>query len=103
MIPLLTQNAVKIKSGFTNACMTGNYECAYALGILSAAAGLTRESEIVDLMTLHSKVMEELKGYEAPSKEMNRLVEMLAEYEPSEKLDEQMIELYYVGFDKKEV
>ena len=36
MVTLLAKNAVQIKCGFENAIMTGNYECAYALGVLCA-------------------------------------------------------------------
>ncbi len=101
MIPLLARNAVKTKSGFTTACMTGNYECAYALGLLSAAAGLERKEDITDIVELQKSVLAKLEGYEPPNDSMKRLIEMLKEYEPSDKIDEQMLELYYVGFDDK--
>ncbi len=101
MIPLLTINAVKIKTGFDTACMTGNYECAYALGLLSAAVGMNKEDNITDLIELHMKVLDKLKDYEPANDAMKRLVQMLKEYEPTDKIDEQMLELYYVGFDNK--
>ncbi|MBQ4283473.1 MAG: DUF3837 domain-containing protein [Lachnospira sp.] len=103
MIPLLAKNAVKVKSGFTTACMTGNYECAYALGIVTAAAGLEKEQEITDIVQLHRMVLEKIVNYEPEGDNMVRLLEMLREYEPSEKCDEQMQELYYVGFDDKKL
>ena len=39
MVPVLAKNAVRIKCNFQNAGMTGNYECAYALGVLCAISG----------------------------------------------------------------
>ncbi|MBO6141867.1 MAG: DUF3837 family protein, partial [Lachnospira sp.] len=45
MVPVLAKNAVRIKCNFQNAGMTGNYECAYALGILNAQLGLPEITE----------------------------------------------------------
>ncbi len=101
MIPILAKNAVKIKCGFTNAIMTGNYECAYGLGVISALAGLPKEENIEDIKELHGKVMEAVKNYEPESNEIKRLIEILQEYEPSNVCDDQVKELYYVGFDDK--
>lgn len=36
MIPLLAKNAVSIKCKYNDAGLTGNYECAYSLGIIAA-------------------------------------------------------------------
>ena len=49
MVPVLAKNAVRIKCNFQNAGMTGNYECAYALGILNAQLGLPEITEYEDI------------------------------------------------------
>ncbi len=103
MIPILAKNAVKIKCGFSNAIMTGNYECAYGLGIISALAGLKKEENIENIKELHSRVMEAVKNYEPESDEIKRLVAILREYEPSNLCDAQVKELYYMGFNDKKV
>ena len=101
MIPLLAKNAVKIKCGFSNAVMTGNYECAYGLGVISALAGVPKEENIEDIKVLHSKVMKAVKDYVPDNDEIKRLLAILQEYEPSDLCDEQVKELYYVGFNDK--
>lgn len=35
MVPILAKQALARKCEFSNARMTGNYECAYALGVVS--------------------------------------------------------------------
>ena len=101
MVPLLAKNAVKIKVGFPEAGITGNYECAYGLGIISATAGLVKEENIQSIAELKNQVMKKISDYEPGDDSIKRLIEMLGEYEPAEKTDQQMIDLYYVGFDDK--
>mgnify|MGYP000840623426 CR=1 FL=1 len=43
MVPILAKQALARKCGFTNARMTGNYECAYALGVVSGALAIPKE------------------------------------------------------------
>ena len=50
MVSELAKQAVNIKCGFENAKMTGNYECAYALGIVSKAAGIEKNTEFNNLL-----------------------------------------------------
>nr|MBP8836392.1 DUF3837 domain-containing protein [Lachnospira sp.] len=52
MVPVLAKNAVRIKCNFQNAGMTGNYECAYALGILNAQLGLPEITEYENIAAL---------------------------------------------------
>lgn len=103
MIPVLAKNAVKIKCGFSNAIMTGNYECAYGLGVISALAGLPKEENIENIKELHTTVMEAVKNYEPEKPEIKRLIAILQEYEPSDLCDAQVKELYYMGFNDKMV
>lgn len=102
MVPLLAKNAVQIKCKFSSAVMTGNYECAYALGILTAAAGLPEITAYESIAQLKEQVMSAVETFQPDEEALQRLIEMLKEYEPSDSLDEQMRELYIVGFaDKK--
>lgn len=102
MVPLLTKQALKIKCGFEDAVMTGNYECAYALGLISVAAGIEEIKEYESIELLRSKVLERLTDFTTDEKEINKLIELVRNYEPSENIDEQMRELYSDGFkDKK--
>ena len=40
MVPILAKQALARKCEFSNARMTGNYECAYALGVVSGALAI---------------------------------------------------------------
>ena len=83
MVPVLAKNAVRIKCNFQNAGMTGNYECAYALGILNAQLGLPEITEYEDIAAL------------------KQMVHLLKEYEAAPVADEQMRELFTMGFHDK--
>ncbi len=101
MIPSLVPGAIRIKTGFDTAIMTGNYECAYSLGLLSAITGLSKEESITDIQVLKDKVQKHCESYNTDNEAIKRLIVMLSEYEPIDKVDEQMVELYYVGFNNK--
>lgn len=102
MVTLLAKNALRIKCGFSSACMTGNYECAYALGILTAAAGLEVFSGYESIRALKEKVMQAAGSFKTTDDSLQRMIEMLMEYEAAETFDAQMQELYADGYaDKK--
>ena len=44
MVPILAKQALARKCEFSNARMTGNYECAYALGVVSGALAIPKEA-----------------------------------------------------------
>lgn len=58
MVTLLAKNAVQIKCGFENAIMTGNYECAYALGVLCAISGQQQYENYGNIIELKKKVFD---------------------------------------------
>lgn len=101
MVPILAKNAVKSKCGFENAGMTGNYECAYALGILTAAAGNPQVIEYESIIELKTKVMSQLQSFVTEEQGLKRLMQMVSEYEPSSAIDGQMKELYSIGIADK--
>ena len=99
MIPILAKQAVMRKVDFPNAKMTGNYECAYALGILSARLGMELNPPD-SLIVIHKEVCEKLKSYKSEGERLNQLIKIIMEYEPSDKYDEQMKELYLDGYEE---
>lgn len=101
MVTLLAKNALRIKCGFDSAVMTGNYECAYALGILTAALGLEAFTGYPDLRVLKESVMEAARDYVPTDDKLRRIMEMLTEYEAIPAVDAQMQELYTAGFMDK--
>lgn len=49
MVVSLVRTAIQTKCRYDNARMTGNYECAYALGILTSQEGVEPEGKITEL------------------------------------------------------
>ena len=80
MVPILAKQALARKCEFSNARMTGNYECAYALGVVSGYKKLSSENE-----------------------QIKKLILLLCDYEPSDIFDEQMRELYNEGYEDKSI
>ena len=103
MVTLLAKNAVQIKCGFENAIMTGNYECAYALGVLCAISGQQQYENYGNIIELKKKVFDNMGQFSSDDKKIKRMVEMLEGYEPSEQMDNQMEELYSCGFKDQNV
>lgn len=103
MVPLLAKNAVKIKSGFQNAAMTGNYECAYALGILNYNLGLEKITDYNTISDLKENVLKQAEHFETEDGKLRQMLKILREYEASDEIDDQMRELFDMGFDDKKL
>ncbi len=103
MIPLLAKNAVRLKCTYQDAGMTGNYECAYALGIVSSYSGQEECSAIENFPAFKQQIMERAGDYSGEDGKMKRLFELIKEYEASEVNDEQILELYHMGFEDKTI
>ena len=102
MVPILAKQAVQIKCGFENAGITGNYELAYALGILTAAAQIEKVNDFKSVKELKEKVTSQTSTFTSEDNRMLKMLDMIKNYEPSGAFDEQMIELYDMGYkDKK--
>ena len=96
MVPVLAKNAVRIKCNFQNAGMTGNYECAYALGILNAQLGLPEITEYEDIAALKEQLLEKAADYKTEEAGLKQMVHLLKEYEAAPVADEQMRELFTI-------
>ncbi|MGN0316608.1 MAG: DUF3837 domain-containing protein [Lachnospira sp.] len=103
MIEILAKQAIGIKCGFSNAKMTGNYECAYALGVVSGYAGIPMQDSFDNLISLKESVLSMLPEAEPDDEKMKQLIKILRDYEPQPLIDEQMIELYKEGYTEKKI
>lgn len=103
MVPILAKNAVKIKCNFPNAVMTGNYECAYALGILNAALGLEEVTDYKDIADLKEQILSYACEYQPEEENMRQMLHILKEYEASDEINDQMKELFDMGFADKKI
>ena len=99
MVAELAKQAIKIKCGFENAKMTGNYECAHALGIISKEAGISLKEDFVNLVELREYIENNIKDYTPNNDKIKRLIEMLSDYETTDVFDEQMKILYNDGYN----
>ena len=103
MIPLLAKNAVRLKCTYQDAGLTGNYECAYALGVVAVSTGQEKCSSIEDFPSFKQSVMERAVEYQGEDDKMKRLFELIDEYEAGEVNDEQILELYNMGYADKTI
>ena len=103
MVPILAKQALARKCGFTNARMTGNYECAYSLGLLSYLEGLDEHSVITELDIVYKDVMENVDKINTQDEKIKQLVKILKDYEITPKFDAQMDELYHMGYQSKKL
>ncbi|MDO5402325.1 MAG: DUF3837 domain-containing protein [Eubacteriales bacterium] len=103
MVPILAKQAVQIKCGFENARLTGNYELAYALGILSSLAGIDKTEHYNSMSELKESVMEKTAGFTTKNEHLAKLIELLKDYEPSDAFDGQMTELFNMGYEDKKL
>ncbi len=101
MIPLLTIQAVEKKCTFEHVILLGNYELCYGLGIISKAAGLPKEEKFDNVGELKKRVIEAVGDYEPEEITMKRLLAVVKEMDGyTENYDDQMYELYEMGYAK---
>ena len=103
MVPILAKQALARKCEFTNAKMTGNYECAYALGVVSGALAISKEENAANLVELKNKIEPQYKKLSSENEQIKKLILLLCDYEPSDIFDEQMRELYNDGYSDKSI
>ncbi len=103
MVPILAKQALARKCGFPNAKMTGNYECAYALGVVSGALAIPKEENITNLVELKNRIEPQYKEAVSDNEQIKKLITLLCDYEPSDIFDEQMMELYNDGYVDKNI
>lgn len=101
MIPSIARDAVKIKCKFENAKMVGNYECAYALGVLNASLGMEKVTDYKDIADLKQKIYAHAADFTTENKNLQQMYKILTDYEPGKVFDEQMRELFDMGFADK--
>lgn len=101
MIPLLTVQAVEKKCTFEHVILLGNYELCYSLGVISKAAGLDKESSFRYVGELKKRVLNGIGSFEPQDIKMQRLLCVVREMDGyTDAYDEQMYELYEMGYEK---
>lgn len=101
MIPLLTAQAVEKKCSFEHVILLGNYELCYGLGVVAKAAGIEKATSVDNVGVLKKSTLEAIEGYEPETVSMQRLLRVVKEMDSyTDDYDDQMYELYEMGYDK---
>ncbi len=100
MVTSLARQSVIIKAGREHNSILGNYECAYAIGVMSKVSGIPLPDERTDMKTLHRNFTEKLSSYAPQNKQEKQLRKILMAYKPSPELDEEMKELLEWGLQE---
>ena len=76
MVPILAKQALARKCEFSNARMTGNYECAYALGVVSGALAIPKEENAANLVELKNKIEPQYKKLSSENEQIKKFKEL---------------------------
>lgn len=98
MVVSIARQAVIIKSQTGNSILLGNYECAYALGLLSKMAGIPENETFSDMRQWREEVLDQLGDFSSDDERLTEVLRILKNYEPDAEVDAQMKELYRMGF-----
>lgn len=103
MIPLLARQSVIIKASGTESILLGNYECAYAIGLLSKLSGIHVSEERNDMRRVQEEFCTKLKGYQTTDEKEQQLIKILCAYKAEETYDAQMEELFQWGLHEEKL
>ena len=96
MVPSIARQSVIIKCNMQKSILTGNYEFYYAAGLVSKVTG-TDINEDIKPMELQELLVEKLPTLSGKDEKESYLLEMIADYRPSEEYDAQMKEMFLMG------
>lgn len=103
MIPILARQSIILKSGRDDNTILGNYECAYAIGLLSKLAGIPLLEEGETMTDIYQDFVAKLGEYQPTEEREARVKKILLAYDPTPLLDEQMKELIQMGCEEERV
>ncbi len=97
MILSIARQGVVIKCNLASSIMTGNYEFYYAAGLLFRIKDMAVH-EVAEPLALMEQIQQEIVDFSSEDKREMHLVHMLLFYKPVEAFDEQMKELFWMGY-----
>lgn len=100
MVASIARQSVVIKSQTGNSILLGNYECAYALGLLSKVAGIAEDDSYQDMRQWHESVMAQLSDFVSEDVRLMEILRITKNYEPEPEVDGQMRQLYHMGISE---
>ena len=97
MVPVLARESIILKCRRDHNSVLGNYECGYALGLMSQLSKIPLLADHKDMKALHDDFMKKSEAYKPASEEEKRLLHMLSLYKTEELYDDQVEELIQWG------
>lgn len=96
MVPSIARSAVIRKTQRDVNIITGNYEAAYAIGLLLHRMQAEPDAELIhsaSIPKLHNYLNEQLKatGYEPKDPREKILIDMILDYKPSDQWDDDVL------------
>ncbi len=101
MVPFLAKQSIVIKSGRDHNTILGNYECAYAVGLMSRLSGIAIEEHPEDLPGAMTEFIEKLQNYQTADEREKRLQHILSLYKVEPLADAQVYELLKMGLEEE--
>ena len=102
IVTSIARQSVVIKCNLHASIMVGNYEFYYAAGLLHKLTG-KESAEVAEPDVMAQRVAELLTEFQPGNEQEEHLKKMLQDYEPTEKYDAQMQELFSTGEQEKRI
>lgn len=99
MIELLAKQAVQIKCKFDGAGLTGEYEFAYASGLMCKITATELLQGFKTMTQLQEYVIPKVEAYTTKDEKVSRLIAKMHDFVVEhEEVNEQIIDLYKMGY-----
>lgn len=102
MVQDIARGAVIRKTQKDVNIITGNYEAAFAIGLLSKICSAAVDDSCQSIAKMKEDLMGQIGGYEPRNDREKVLVRMLKDYKPSEVWDEDVAAMYQRGLKEDE-
>ena len=97
MIHDIARGAVIRKTQKNVNIMTGNYEAAFAIGLLSKICNVSVDAACQDVSVMKEELFAQLGDFTSEQERVNTLIQMLRNYKPSTLWDEDVLAMYERG------
>lgn len=102
MIHDIARSAVIRKTQKNVNIITGNYEAAFAIGLMSKICQVTLDASGRDILSMKDQLFQAIGGYEGKNEREKVLLRMLRDYKPSSVWDDDVEAMFQRGLAEKE-
>lgn len=97
MIQDIARGAVIRKTQKDVNIITGNYEAAFAIGLISQICSAAVDASGCDVTSMKNQLMEQIQDYEPKNEREKQLIRMLGAYKPSAVWDDDVAAMFQRG------